>query len=428
MRFLAAALVLLLPATSGWAQGDAGPFERNRDCKGQARRVARIEESVLRQMGPGGNPIALPILQRIQDRYRHRYADACLDLNQIQSLGTHNSYHVMPRPALFQLLVGLIPETIAWEYNHLPLDEQFEDQGVRQIELDVYADPTGGLYALRPALAFVQDPILSPDPEMFEPGMKVLHVQDVDFESTCLTLVDCLLAVKGWSDEHPRHLPITILIEVKEDPIQDPFNLGFAVPIPFGAAEFDDLDAEIRSVFPPARLLTPDDVRISGDTLEASVLAGGWPILGEARGLIMFAMDNGGSFRTDYLAGHPNLEGRVMFTNGVPGAGDAAFVKRNDPIGDFAEIQDLVREGYLVRTRADADTVDARSGDTTQRDAALESGAHFVSTDYPVPNPDFGTGYQVQIPGGAPSRCNPLTAPPGCRSLGLEPDGGLPAR
>lgn len=427
MRLLVAAL-LLVSTTGAWAQGDAGPFERNRGCQGRARAVARIEESVLRQMGPGGNSIALPILQRIQDRYRRRYADACLDLNQIQSLGTHNSYHIMPRPALFQLLVALIPETIAWEYNHLPLGEQFEDQGVRQIELDVYADPAGGLYAVRPVLGFVQDPILSPAPEMFEPGMKVLHVQDVDFESTCLTFVDCLLAVKGWSDEHPRHLPITILVEVKEDPIPDPFNLGFAIPVPFGPAEFDDLDAEIRSVFPPAQLLTPDDVRNSGETLEASVLGTGWPTLGQARGLIMFAMDNGGSFRTDYLAGHPNLEGRVMFTNGVPGSPDAAFVKRNDPIGGFAEIQDLVRQGYLVRTRADADTVQARSGDTTRRDAALASGAHFVSSDYPVPNPAFGTGYQVQIPGGAPSRCNPLTAPPGCRSQALEPDGGLPAR
>ncbi len=43
-----------------------------------------------------------------------------------------------------------------------------------------------------------------------------------------------------------------------------------------------------------------------------------------------------------------------------------------------------------------------------------------MSTDYPVENPDFGTGYVVEIPGGAPARCNPINAPPGCRAVGLE--------
>ena len=73
----------------------------------------------------------------------------------------------------------------------------------------------------------------------------------------------------------------------------------------------------------------------------------------------------------------------------------------------------------LVRTRADADTVQARSNDTTMRDAALAGGAQFVSTDYEVPDPRFGP-YVVRIPGGTPARCNPVTAPPGCRSTDVE--------
>ena len=50
----------------------------------------------------------------------------------------------------------------------------------------------------------------------------------------------------------------------------------------------------------------------------------------------------------------------------------------------------------------------------------IASGAQWVSTDYPVENPAFGTGYSVQIPGGMPARCNPINAPPGCRAAGLE--------
>ncbi len=34
------------------------------------------------------------------------------------------------------------------DYTHPPLTYQFEHQGIRQIELDVYADPAGGLYSL----------------------------------------------------------------------------------------------------------------------------------------------------------------------------------------------------------------------------------------------------------------------------------------
>jgi hypothetical protein len=98
-----------------------------------------------------------------------------------------------------------------------------------------------------------------------------------------------------------------------------------------------------------------------------------------------------------------------MFTSSPASAPEAAFAKLNDPIDDFDRIQELVRQGFIVRTRADADTVQARTGDLTQRDAALASGAQFVSTDYPAPNPDFGTDYKVEIPGGMPAGCNPIS-------------------
>ena len=84
-------------------------------------------------------------------------------------------------------------------------------------------------------------------------------------------------------------------------------------------------------------------------------------------------------------------------------------MKLNDPIGDGALIRDLVARGYIIRTRADADTAQARTGDTTMRDAALASGAQFVSTDYPVPNPAFGTGYFVDLPAKAPPAATPST-------------------
>ena len=351
-------------------------------------------------------------------------ADRCLRLNQTQVIGSHNSYHIQPREPLWSALRSFDPLLAAGlEYTHSPLGAQFDGEEVRQIELDVFADSAGGRYDQRHILPLLGLPADSGIPELEQPGFKVLHIQEIDFESTCLTFVQCLQQVKTWSDGNPRHLPITILVELKDEPIPDPLQVGFVQPQPIGPTELDALDAEIRSVFPEQQLLTPDAVRDSHPTLEGAVLTDGWPTLGEARGKVMFLMDNAGQFRTDYLAGHPNLEGRVLFTNANPGQPDAAFVKRNDPLGaNTAVIQDLVRRGYLVRTRADADTVQARTGDTTQRDLALLSGAQFVSTDYPVPGRagPLGTDYVAQIPEGHPARCNPINTGTHCGNEALE--------
>jgi hypothetical protein len=237
-------------------------------------------------------------------------------------------------------------------------------------------------------------------------------VQEVDYETTCFTFIACLTEIRTWSDANPGHLPITVLVEAKDAAIEDP-GIGFVIPLPFDREALNGIDAEIRSVFPEDRLITPDLVRAGARTLEEVVLAQGWPLLDDVRGKIMFALDNGGAIRDRYTDGHPSLAGRVMFVDAPPGSPEAAFLKRNDPT-DFMNLQDLVRQGYMVRTRADADTVQARTGDTTRRDRALESGAHFVSTDYPVPDPRF-TDYQVSIPGGYTARCNPVSATTECR-------------
>jgi hypothetical protein len=347
--------------------------------------------------------------------------DGALRLNQMQVLGSHNSYHIQAEPSLFALLAAF-DQALAdsLEYTHIPLQEQFETQGIRQIELDVFADPQGGLYAGPIGLQIIRDDPDATLPGLDAPGFKVLHVQEIDYGSTCPTLVACLQEVKNWSDAHPQHAPIMILIEAKDEEIPDP-GFGFLIPLPIRAAELDALDAEILSVFPRQQIILPDDVRGDFETLERAVRERGWPTLRAARGRILFALDNGGDKRDAYIAGHPSLSGRVMFTSSFPGEPEAAFAKLNDPIGDFDLIQELVGQGFIVRTRADADTLEARSGDTAPRDAALASGAQFVSTDYPVPNPDFGTGYQVLLPGGMPARCNPITAAESnCTSTDIE--------
>jgi hypothetical protein len=340
-----------------------------------------------------------------------------LRLNHIQVLASHNSYHQEPEPTLMAALRGVVGDQAnGWEYTHLPLPQEL-DHGVREIELDVFVDsPSGGHYATPKVVPLLG---LAPiDPRMSQPGLKVLHIQEIDFRSSCPTFVSCLEQVKAWSDAHPDHLPITIQIEPKDDSIGDPAGLGFVDPLLWTTPAFATLEAEIESVFPHERLIRPADVKGDHSTLREAVLDTGWPTLESARGKVMFTLDDTGAERALYRALHPDVSDRLVFAAAAPPDPEAAFVVMNDPF-DTAEIQSLVAQGYLVRTRADADTVQSRTGDTSARDAAWSSAAHFVSTDYVVPDPRF-TDYAVAVPGGNPARCNPVSAPAGCRSDQLE--------
>jgi hypothetical protein len=345
--------------------------------------------------------------------------DRGVRLNEVQVLASHNSYHVQPEPTLLAALRAALGDAVnGWEYTHRSLADEF-DVGVRQVELDAFVDtPEGGHYAspvLIPALG------LQPQgPRMSGPGLKVFHIQEVDFRSTCPTFVDCLTQVKAWSDAHPRHLPITIQVEPKDDPIADP-GLGFAVPLPWTTDAFATLEDEIRSVFSSRDIITPGRVMGHHASLPEAVEADGWPTLAQARGKVMFLLDDSGEERALYRQLRPDVADRLIFVSAAPPEPDAAMVVVNDPVGDGDRIHDLVDAGYIVRTRADADTVEARTGDTSVQAAAWASGAQFVSTDYPFPEELFGTGYVAEVPGPGVARCNPVSAPPRCPTDGLRP-------
>jgi hypothetical protein len=215
-------------------------------------------------------------------------------LNQIQIIGSHNSYHSGLAPSEAALLQKRNPKSAAaLEYRHPPLDVQFSN-GVRQVELDIFADSKGGLYAHPAFVKMVADAGLPADPPfdpggLFKkPGFKVMHAQDVDYRSNCQPFTQCLSVILKWSKAHPQHLPIFILIENKDGQRQAPYQVA---PEEFTAAAFDALDKEILSVFPKNRIVTPDDVRGKHEILEQAVLTDGWPTLESARGKVVFLLD-----------------------------------------------------------------------------------------------------------------------------------------
>lgn len=329
-----------------------------------------------------------------------------LPMNAIQTVGTHNSYKLAIAPKEMALLRGAnAAQADALDYSHRPLPEQL-DGGARQLEIDLLYDPNGGLYAnpvFRKLVPTTTPYDLTP---LQGPGLKVLHVQDLDYRTVCEPFADCLRQVRAWSLAHPDHLPILILMNLKEDKVPIP---GAAVPPLFDAAGMDSIDAEIRAVFPEAALITPDQVQGRHKTLRDAVAAGAWPRLKAARGRVMFALDAPPDQVSRYRAGRTVLQGRVAFVNTEETSPAAGYITLNEPVELSARIQAAVKAGLIVRTRADADTVEARSGDRARQAAAFASGAQYVSSDYLVPDPRW-PGYDVKLPGGGVGRLSPAKA------------------
>ncbi|MEM9324124.1 MAG: phosphatidylinositol-specific phospholipase C1-like protein [Bacteroidota bacterium] len=333
-----------------------------------------------------------------------------LRLNHIQIIGGHNSYKDAIERPLMGLLLQQDSGTMALDYRHLPLTAQLEI-GIRGFEIDAVHDPEGGRFKNPVGIRLLDSlglPFIPFDPEgeMDAPGFKVLHVPDIDFRSHCLTFIGCLSEMKLWSQDHPDHVPIIITINPKNSGVGRP---GFTEVIPFTKQVWEAFDAEIRSVFGEEELITPDQVRGDYEDLRSAVLEQGWPVLDAARGRFLFVLNAGKETIEAYLAG--GMKGRPMFVDVGPDHPAASFFIMNNPEEQKEEIQALVRQGFMVRTRADAGTVEARTGDYTRFTAAQESGAHLISTDYYVqalsPNKDFEIAFDDKTY----SRCNPLLKP-----------------
>ena len=327
-----------------------------------------------------------------------------LHLNEIQVIGSHNSYKKAIQPQLWKFLESrdTTGRLKSIEYAHIPMPEQL-DMGLRNLEIDAFADSEGGRYARPKGLAPAPgDDPYDPSGKMGAPGFKIFHILDIDFRSQYYTLKECLTALKKWSDAHRDHTPIFITLEPKDG---GPGYMG-TTPEAFTPVLFDSLDISIRRNLGRDKLITPDGVRGNYPTLEKAVKAGNWPLLKDAKGKFLFILDNNSAKMEMYRKGHPSLKGRALFVNAPAGDPEAAAMILNDP--EDPEIAKRVKEGYIIRTRADAGTKEARENDYSHFEAAKKSGAQIITTDYYLPSTFFDSPYKIQFKDGTYVRPNPI--------------------
>ncbi len=301
------------------------------------------------------------------------------------------------------------------DYGHLPLEQQFDSFAVRSIELDIYNDPKGGNFYKRYGNRLAWKSAKSREEKLKQPGMKMLHIPDIDYNTNYLTFKDALISLRNWSLAHPTHLPVFVLIETKGESVGDHTKAAkFTKTVPWDVQACDSIDAEIDEVFGKAsqQVLTPDELRDSYATLDEMAVNGGWPLLDSARGRIIFIMEGGAADL--YIQGqHAGLKGRNMFVYAHPGQPECAFVILNDSERSSTKITETVLKGYMVRTRADSGTEQARTCNYNTCNSALSSGAQIVSTDYYRADPRHTTSkkwsdYHVKLPVTGIGRVSPV--------------------
>lgn len=326
--------------------------------------------------GKAKDLVAEPVKPAAKLEFGYRLDDT-LRLNQIQMKGTHNSYHQRPADPIDQ-----------WDYEHVSLTKQLEDQGVRQFELDIHYKKDVDRFA-------------------------VYHLPSDD-KTSCYWLQDCLKELLAWSDAHRGHHPLIVLVEPKDDAeAYADRTIG----------HYDKLDQDILDVWPAERVIRPDDIKGDSKTVAEGLKKNGWPTLGDSRGKILFALldrnieKDGAHY--DYTHELKDLNGRTMFVASEPGDPYAAVMLLDGPIRDFEAIGNAVKAGFLVRTYPGDPIENGKALSFAEVNAARDSGAHALSSDHPAPT-DEVPGYFVDLTGGTPSRCNPLNAPANCKSEDVE--------
>ena len=182
-------------------------------------------------------------------------------LSTIQMVGSHNSYK-KAMPANVMALLKWFEPALAQglDYSHIPIEEQLA-LGLRVFEIDVFHDPDGGRYSrplgrrLHPLTQAFNE---GEQAQLDAPGLKVLHIQDIDYQSHCLTFRKCLETFRDFSDANPGHLPIFVSLNLKTSPIDLP---GSTAPLPFDKTGYLILHHDLESALGLDNLVTPSGQR-----------------------------------------------------------------------------------------------------------------------------------------------------------------------
>jgi len=285
-----------------------------------------------------------------------------IKLNEIKILASHNSYKKYGT-AIGKFFIGLgstKEEADALKYGYKNFTDQFE-AGIRSMEIDL---------------------------RMRKTEFMLTHVPLVDNGSVAPVFSLALDEIALFSESNPNHVPIIILMEIKDDWM----ILDHALQV-IGTDQLKQLNILLEDKLGDL-LFSPNDMLENGKTLNETVQTTGWPSVSSLLGKVIFVL-HPGNFTQTYYEIDPSLVSLPMFLGIYPdqiSESYASFIVHNDP--DVTAISQLVSQGYIVRTRIDADLFYTQEN----YDAALASGAQILSSDYTIGRSDLGIDEYIYLP------------------------------
>ncbi len=278
--------------------------------------------------------------------------------NEVAFIATHNSYQTLAaKPyqkivaALDNLTNGAVNSKKA-DFDMDTLTEQLE-LGIRSLEIDI-----------------------SPIKRFGKTNYIVCHFPFVDSASSCYDLEKALEEIKLWSDKNPGHMPISIIIEPKND-----------IPAIFGLKKFTadhaaEVDKIIREKLGDA-LLTPKDMMGNYENLKQMRENDGWLPLKDTMGKVLILLHDCNA-TDDYINQDITIKSQAMFP--MLRYNDryetyASFILDNDPASALNNQAETIDKcNLVVRTRADS-----YPNFSDERYAkAYACSAQIITTDYPI--------------------------------------------
>lgn len=273
-------------------------------------------------------------------------------LTDLQVIGTHNSYK-MPKTPLENFYSNLESSLRTNDYSYPSPTDQL-DMGIRSLEFDLFCSGYGE------ALKF-----------------NCFHIGFLDMSSYAFDFALLLEELDLWSVNNPGHLPVTVLIEVKE---------SGAVMLPYRTMSADSLEALDRLIRDKvSTLYSPHDAQKGYSSLNDMRASGDVPTLEETLGKIIFVLHPGDRTQ-DYVTNcYPSADAAVFPASGVwweSAIGDQKFVivNSNGFMGRGLDNIGGHRDNFFTRVLVKSASSEFRRSMLAR---AISQGANIISTNCP---------------------------------------------
>lgn len=296
--------------------------------------------------------------------------EAGMKFNELSFIATHNSYQTKTIDEtkkvyrnLSELSFGAVAANTG-DFWSETLTQQLSC-GIRSFEMDIETFDRDG-----------------------EISFTCMHSPYIEMTTSCYDFSLALKEISMWSDNNPDHLPITIIIEPK------------SAFIPLEDMEFFDsdyakaLDNVLRESLGD-KLFTPADMLRSYSSFGEMREADDWCKVSDMLGKVLVLLHEC-DVTEDYIETDPSVKTQAMFPMLREEDIDrdcTSFILCNKP-DELLEIKaEIDKRNILVRTRADKFT----SVTEERREAAFDSNALIISTDYPVRTDNTAESYVVSF-------------------------------